>query len=230
MTSWILVVGYSGSNLEQARKEWRKFSVQLEAVSTASEAVLQIPRRNYLAVIASYDISDIAPLADYMGDTNRIPLLVLSPKESGIKFARSIISGANQFLIDPNRLIESIRENKGAIDKITKLPPHTMKSLGVLAHKDILMLVDYRKIFVHGNEVAFSTSEFEILHLLLSEIGRVFTYEQMYTYAYGDDVSLEMTINSIRCHIYRIRQRLRFGAEQTRYIDSVRSIGYRIAV
>jgi len=44
-------------------------------------------------------------------------------------------------------------------------------------------------------------------------------------YAYGDDVSLEITINSVHCHIYRIRQRLRYGHEPINYIESVRSIG-----
>ncbi len=86
------------------------------------------------------------------------------------------------------------------------------------------------KIFVRSHEIELSKSEFEILQLLLSQVGRVFTYEQLYLYAYGDDVSLEVTINAVRCHIYRIRQRLRYGQEAIDYIDSVRSIGYRIAV
>ncbi len=230
MISWILIVGYKGSNLEQARKDWRKFNVQLEAVDTASEAVAHIPFRKYLAVIVSYGVSDIAPLIEYMDDNNQIPLVILSRKESGIRFAGSIISGANKFLIDPNRLIESIRENKGISDKITKLPPYKMKSLGVLAHKDILMLVDYRKVFVHGADISLTTSEFEILQLLLSEIGRVFTYEQIYTYAYGEDVDTTITKNSVRCHIARLRQRLRTDHQTENYIDSVRSIGYRIAI
>ena len=91
--------------------------------------------------------------------------------------------------------------------------------------------MDYRRVFVRNQEIVLAKSEFEILQLLLSQVGRFFTYEQLYQYAYGDDVELEVTINSVRCHIYRIRQRLRYDdSEPIDYIDSVRSIGYRIAV
>lgn len=38
------------------------------------------------------------------------------------------------------------------------------------------MLVDYRKVFVCSEEIALAKSEFEILQLLLSQVGRVFTY------------------------------------------------------
>jgi len=92
------------------------------------------------------------------------------------------------------------------------------------------MLMEYRKVFVRRKEITLAKSEFEILQLLLSQAGRVFTYEQLYLYAYGDDVSGDITINAVRCHICRIRQRLRIDPEPVNYIDSVRSIGYRIAV
>jgi DNA-binding response OmpR family regulator len=110
------------------------------------------------------------------------------------------------------------------------MPPNERRALGILTHRDIFMLLDHRKIFVHSQEILLSKSEFEILQLLLSQAGRVFSYEQLYMYAYGDDVSLDVTINSVHCHIYRIRQRLQYGHEAINYIESVRSIGYRIAV
>jgi len=138
--------------------------------------------------------------------------------------------GANTFIIDPDKLIESINENKDIIDHLAKMPPNERRALGILTHRDIFMLLDYRRVFVRSQEIALAKSEFEILQLLLSQVGRVFTYEQLYLYAYGDDVELEVTINSVRCHIYRIRQRLRYDPDPIDYIDSVRSIGYRIAV
>jgi len=165
-----------------------------------------------------------------MSGTNQIPLVILSQNDSGTKFAESIIRGADTFIIDPDKLIESIKENKDIIDRLAKMPHGNRRALGILTHRDIFMLVDYRKVFVRNREITLAKSEFEILQLLLSQVGRVFTYEQIYLHAYGDDLSVEITINSVRCHICRIRQRLRDGPEPIDYIDSVRSIGYRIAV
>ena len=181
-------------------------------------------------MIVSYSVANIKPLIDFMGATNQIPLVILAQNDSGTKFAESIIRGADTFIIDPDKLIESIKKNKDIIDRLAKMPSNQRKALGILTHSDIFMLVDYRKVFVRSNEIELAKSEFEILQLLLSQVGRVFTYEQLYLYAYGDDVSLDITINSVHCHIYRIRQRLRHDREPMKYIESVRSIGYRIAV
>lgn len=230
MENWILVVGYDHPHFEAARNDWLKYNVHLYPVDTAPEAIKQFSYRQYLAVIATYNVPGITPLIDFMSDTKQIPLVLLSQNDSGTKFAESIMRGANTFIIDPDRLIESIKESKDIIDRLAKMPHNERQALGILMHRDIFMLLDYRKVFVRSQEIVLAKSEFEILQLLLSQVGRVFTYEQLYLHAYGDDVALDITINSVRCHIYRIRQRLRYDPEPTDYIDSVRSIGYRIAV
>jgi len=230
LENWILVVGYSRPHFEAAQKEWLKYNVLLQSVETIPEAVTMFSTRPYLAVIASYDVTDMMSLIKVMREARQIPLLVLSQEDSGTKMAESIIRGADTFIIDPDKLIESIKKNKDIIDRLSELSSHNKKALGILTHRDIFMLVDYRTVFVHGDEVILSKSEFEILQLLLSQVGRVFTYEQIYLYAYGEDISVDITINAVRCHIKRIRQRLRTDPDPANYIDSVRSIGYRIAV
>lgn len=230
MENWILVVGYSRPYFEAAQKEWLKYNVLLQSVANVNAAIAMISTRPYLAVIVSYDVSDMPLLIDTMREARKIPLLVLSQEDSGTKMAESIIRGADTFVIDPDKLIESIRKSKETLDKLSQLSTHNKQVLGILTHRDIFMLIDYRKVFVRGEEITLGKSEFEILQLLLSQAGRVFTYEQIYLYAYGEDVAVEITTNAVRCHIFRIRQRLRIEPEPENYIDSVRSIGYRIAV
>ena len=230
MENWILVVGYSRPHFEAAQKEWLKYNVLLELVETVAEAIVKFSTRPYLAVIASYDVSDMMSLVNVMREARQIPLLVLSQEDSGTKMAESIIRGADTFIIDSDKLIDSIKKNKDILERLSGLSPHNKQALGILTHRDIFMLVEYRKVFVRGKEITLAKSEFEILQLLLSQAGRVFTYEQIYLNAYGDDITGDITINAVRCHICRIRQRLRIDHEPKNYIDSVRSIGYRIAV
>ena len=230
MENWILVVGYSRPYFEAAQKEWLKYNVFLQLVETIPEAIAKFSTRSYLAVIASYDVSDMMLLISVMREARQIPLLILSQEDSGTKMAENIIRGADTFIIDPDKLIESITKNKEILERLSQLSTHNKQALGILTHRDIFMLMEYRKVFVRRKEITLAKSEFEILQLLLSQAGRVFTYEQLYLYAYGDDVSGDITINAVRCHICRIRQRLRIDPEPVNYIDSVRSIGYRIAV
>ena len=230
MGNWILVVGYGRYHFEAAQKDWLKYNISLHLVNTVPEAIAQFSARKYLAVIASYDLPDMMRLIDAMRESRKVPLLVLPQEDSGTKMAESIIRGADTFIIDVDNLIDSIKNSEEIIERITQLSSHNKKVLGILTHREIFMLVDYRKVFVRENEIALTKSEFEILQLLLSHAGQVYTHEQLYLYAYGEDVTVDITRNAVRCHISRIRRRLRIARQADNYIDSVRSVGYRIAI
>lgn len=225
-----MIVGYDRPHFDAAQKEWVKYNVFLHLAVNAYDAIEKFSTRQYLAVIASYDLTDMMSLIKVVRETDQIPFVVLSQEDSGTRIAESIIRGADTFIIDPDKLIESLTKNKDIIERLSRLPLQNKQALGILTHREIFMLIDYRKVFVRGKEVSLAKSEFEILQLLLSKAGWVFTYEQIYLYAYGDDVSANITTNAVRCHMSRIRQRLRIDPEPVDYIDSVRSIGYRIAV
>ncbi len=230
MANWILIVGYSRPNFDVAQRDWLKYKVSLRLVNTVPEAIAQISNGTYLAVIASYDLPDMALLFEAMRESRKVPLLVLPQEDSGTKMAESILRDADTFIIDVDNLIDSIKNSEEIIERISQLSQYNKQALGILTHREIFMLVDYRMVFVRAMEIALTRSEFEILQLLLSHAGRVYTYEQLYLYAYGEDVATSITINSIRCHISRIRRRLSTDQSAEHYIDSVRSIGYRIAI
>ncbi len=83
MNNWILVVGYSRPNFEAAQIEWMKYNVSVHLVDTAQEAVEQFSERPYLAVVASYDLSDLLLLMEVMRESRKVPLLVLPQENSG---------------------------------------------------------------------------------------------------------------------------------------------------
>ncbi len=230
MRNCILVVGYSRPNFEAAQMEWLNYNVSLFSVATAQEAIERLKSQSYLAVIAAYSLSDLMILMETLRESRKIPLLILPQENSGAKMAESVLGEADTFIIDTDKLIESIKNNQEIVDHISQLSPKNKHLLGVLTHRDIFMMVKCRKVYIRESEIALSRSEFDILQLLLSEAGRVFTYEQLYLKAYGNDVSATITNNAVRCHMSRIRRSLRTENEPENYIVSVRSVGYQIAI
>ena len=86
------------------------------------------------------------------------------------------------------------------------------------------------KLYVRGREVKLGRAEFDSLELLLSEPGRVYTYEQIYNYAQGDNASPESIIAAVHSYIKRIRRKIEADDTMSDYIQSVRSVGYRMAL
>ena len=112
MENWILIVGYDRPHFDTAQKEWVKYNVFLHLAVTAADAIEKFSARRYLAVIASYDLPDMMSLIKVVRETEQIPFVVLSQDDSGTRIAESIIRGADTFIIDPDKLIESLTKNK----------------------------------------------------------------------------------------------------------------------
>lgn len=82
-----------------------------------------------------------------------------------------------------------------------------------------------RNVIVNNIEVRLTNMEFEILYLLASNPGRVFTIEQIYNiiwnYEYLGDYA------TISKHISSIRKKIGDSSSRQFYIQTIRGVGYR---
>ena len=107
------------------------------------------------------------------------------------------------------------------IEAILRRTQNSESSGNVLTYQEIQLDPENYKVLVSGQEVILTAREFEILHLFLSNQGRVFTRDQLldtiWNYDYvGDD-------KIINTHIKNIRKKLGVDC-----IETIRGVGYRI--
>ena len=78
------------------------------------------------------------------------------------------------------------------------------------------------KVVKEGVEVRLARKEFELLQLLFSAVGKVFTREQIMNTVWGTDVFIgDRTID---VHIRKLREKL--GDE---FIETIKGVGYRLS-
>ena len=89
------------------------------------------------------------------------------------------------------------------------------------------LTVDLSKIsVVMGNtEVMLTNREFEILYLLASSPGRVFSKEQIYDLVWEESYSGDYNI--VMSHIRNIREKIEDNPSKPIYIQTVWGVGYR---
>ena len=91
-----------------------------------------------------------------------------------------------------------------------------------IQYREITLYETERQAFVSGNEVVLTHLEFEILLLLLKNVGRVFTRDDLLNLVWGYEyVGDEKGVNF---HIMNLRKKLNVD-----YIETVRGVGYKIA-
>jgi DNA-binding response OmpR family regulator len=77
-----------------------------------------------------------------------------------------------------------------------------------------------------GERVALTTTEFEILRVLVSQAGRVVPRERLMELARGSDFA--SFDRSVDVHVSRIRKKLGDDPKDPRFLKTVRGVGYTI--
>jgi DNA-binding response OmpR family regulator len=161
------------------------------------------------------DISGIEIIKKIRAKKNYTPILVVSARNSVENKIEGLDLGADDYLTKPfdyEELLARIkslhRRNKGVVDNIL-----TFKNIELDVNKH---LVKFQKKIVE-----VSPKEFTILQILLENIDRPISKNQLEEAIYSWDNSIES--NSIEVFIHNLRKKI-----PIEFITTVRGIGYRI--
>lgn len=105
----------------------------------------------------------------------------------------------------------------------------------VLVHGDLRLDRDARVVELGGNPLELTRSEFDILTALLSNPRRVLTKSQLAGVLWSEsyDTGVEATDadrRSVEVHVANLRRKLGEDASSPRYVETVRGVGYRLAL
>ncbi len=84
-----------------------------------------------------------------------------------------------------------------------------------------------REVSVGGKPIELTSKEFEVLVLLASHPGRVYSREEIMAHLWGGDFFGEVRAADV--HVQHIRKKIESDPKNPRFIETVRGVGYRFA-
>jgi len=226
--NWILRVDNNLNNFEAAQKVWLKYHVFIKMVRSMPEALKLLTKMDFLLVIIINDGIEYLPYLKLMRDMKPMPILVLSSKYTAFEKLEAIQLGADEYLPYPSTVEEAVASGRALIRRYTVLNHQAELPLTIITYHDVFICIEYRKLFLKGTEIKLTRKEFDLLHLLFSSIGRVYTHEQIYKHIWGDEMDNISENYAVRCMIARVRKKLRSVPDTLGYIKTIRDVGYCI--
>ena len=160
-------------------------------------------------------------------EANNIPIIILSAKSEDADKILGLNVGADDYVTKPFNPLELIARVKSQLRRYTQLGSTVEKENQAVYTVGGLMIDDDQKeITVDGEPVKLTATEYKIVSLLMNNLGRVFSADEIYERVWNEEAYA--TENTVMVHIRRIREKIEIDAKNPRYLKVVWGIGYKI--
>lgn len=148
--------------------------------------------------------------------TADIPIIFCTAKTMEEDLLQGFALGSDDYICKPFRISEVKARVKAVLRRTQPEPDEEQEDMpaqqdeNIIKYEGIVLYPDRKECFIDGQEVSFTKLEFELLALLLSKPGQVFSREKILDAVWpSDTIVLDRTVD---VNITRIRKKIgRYG-------------------
>ena len=162
-------------------------------------------------------------------ETNNIPIIMLSAKSTDLDKILGLGTGADDYVVKPFNPLELTARVKSQLRRYTQLNPNSNvheTGKNEISIRGLTINKDNHKVTVYDEEVKLTPIEFDILYLLASNPGKVFSTDEIFEKVWNEKVY--EANNTVMVHIRRLRGKMKEDERQDKIITTVWGVGYKI--
>jgi two-component system response regulator RegX3 len=155
-----------------------------------------------------------------------VPIIMVTAKGSEIDTVVGLEVGADDYVSKPYRLRELVARMRAVLRRVPgEALPLDEASGEVLEVGDVALDPGRHEVVVRGEQVSLPLKEFELLHLLLENAGRVLPREVLIDRVWGHDYVGDT--KTLDVHVKRLRAKLEDDPSSPTRITTIRGLGYK---
>ena len=198
---------------EQDLLEILKFNLETEGyevvTATSAEDALQLDIASFDLMLLDVMMGGMSgfAMARQLKDnpaTSQVPIIFLTARDTENDTVTGFNLGADDYISKPFSLREVMVRVRAVLRRTARESGE--EEAKTLSYQGIVMNLDRKTVSVDGEDIPFTKTEFELLHLLLDERGRVFSRQELIERIWPKDVLvLDRTVD---VNITRLRKKI----------------------
>ena len=161
-------------------------------------------------------------------EVKNIPIIMVSAKKDDIDKIRGLGLGADDYMTKPFSPSELVARVKAHMARYDRLVSSNQKTNDIVEIRGIKIDKTARRVYIDGEEKAFTTKEFDLLTFLAENPNHVYTKEELFREIW--DMDSIGDIATVTVHIKKIREKIEFDTANPQYIETIWGVGYRFKV
>ena len=154
-----------------------------------------------------------------------VPIIFLTAQSTELEITNGLDMGADDYITKPFNHLELVARVKSQLRRYDK-PLNIEDGEESIKVKDLIIDTVAKNITLRDEEIKVTATEYKILHLLASNLGKVFSIKEIYEKVWEEP--FYKSENTVTVHIRRIREKIEINTKEPEYIKVVWGIGYKI--
>ena len=226
MTQRILVVDDEPSVTDLLAYNLRKAHYEVSTAADGQEALRLANESKPDLILLDLMIPEVDGLdvCRELRRTSNVPVIMITARGEEIDRVIGLELGADDYVTKPFSMRELMARIKAVLRRSQNEKTETPEIISGAG--DLRMDLEQRLVTVADMPIELTRLEFDLLHRLLINPGRVLTRERLLEQAWGYDYVGDT--RAVDSAIKRLRAKLRAASPEADCIESVRGLGYRI--
>ena len=157
---------------------------------------------------------------------SNVPIILLTAKSETEDKVLGLNVGADDYITKPFVPVEVLARVRSQLRRYAQLGSRPEQQPGTLTIGGITLDDRTKSVTVEGDQVALTPTEYAILHLLMSNPGKVYSTKTLYE-AVWQEAALGSE-GAVAVHIRHLREKIEINPSEPRYLKVVWGQGYKM--
>lgn len=156
-------------------------------------------------------------------ESSNVPVVMLTAKGDDMDKILGLEYGADDYITKPFNILE-VKARLKAIMRRTASKENKGNRSAMLESGDMRLNREDRRVYIAGKEINLTSKEFEVLELLMSEPGKVYSRENLLKSIWGANYPGD--VRTVDVHVRRLREKIEGNPSEPKYVATKWGTGY----
>ena len=228
MARRVLVVDDEKLIVKGIRFSLEQDGMEVDAAYDGEEAVEAVKNNTYDVMLLDVMLPKMSgfEVCQQIREFSDVPIIMLTAKGDDMDKILGLEYGADDYITKPFNILEVKARIKAIIRRSGKKESGSEAPVEeVVADYDGLKVdIEGRLVFINNVEVNLTAKEFDLLELLMTHSGKVYSREQLLDEIWGK--SYPGDVRTVDVHIRRLREKIEERPSEPKYIHTKWGVGY----
>jgi DNA-binding response OmpR family regulator len=208
-----------------------RFSLQqdgyeVECAYDGEEALGMIRERQYDIVLLDVMLPKLSgfEVLQQVREFSDVPVIMLTARGDDMDKILGLDYGADDYVTKPFNPLEVKGRIKAIIRRTSRARKAEEVKENIIEVGDLRMDLDNRRVTLSDKEINLTSKEFELLELLATHAGKVYSRAMLLQMVWGKDNPGD--VRTVDVHIRRLREKIEHNASEPKYVQTKWGVGY----